>query len=125
MQHEGQHHVNWTGPGTSAGLTSLLESHLTLELPGSPPVISSLETRDLDDTALDNPKLAEGAQSAPLPYQGTRVTFQDVEYIVRNQANRREKLKILSQVSGYFNPGEMAAVMGPSGSGNSQGPSVS
>ena len=42
---------------------------------------------------------------------------QDVHYIVKNQANKREKLSILSGVSGYFNPGEMAAVMGPSGSG--------
>ena len=42
---------------------------------------------------------------------------QDVHYIVRNSANKREKLSILSGVSGYFNPGEMAAVMGPSGSG--------
>ena len=51
------------------------------------------------------------------PNGGTRVSFQDVDYIVRNQANRKEKLKILSQVSGFFNPGEMVAVMGPSGSG--------
>ena len=43
--------------------------------------------------------------------------MQDVYYIVKNQANKREKLSILSGVSGFFNPGEMAAVMGPSGSG--------
>ncbi|KAK9906864.1 hypothetical protein WJX75_009364 [Coccomyxa subellipsoidea] len=47
------------------------------------------------------------------------VTFQDVYYIVKNQANKREKISILHGVSGYFNPGEMAAVMGPSGSGKS------
>lgn len=40
-------------------------------------------------------------------------------YIVRNQANKKEKISILHGVSGYFNPGEMAAVMGPSGSGES------
>lgn len=45
---------------------------------------------------------------------------QDVYYIVRNQANKKEKLAILNGISGYFNPGEMAAVMGPSGSGASQ-----
>ncbi len=44
---------------------------------------------------------------------------QDVYYIVRNQANKKEKISILHGVSGYFNPGEMAAVMGPSGSGKS------
>ena len=43
--------------------------------------------------------------------------WQDVYYIVKNRANRAEKLSILSGVSGYFSPGEMAAVMGPSGSG--------
>lgn len=38
-------------------------------------------------------------------------------YIVKNQADKRSKVAILQGVSGYFNPGEMAAVMGPSGSG--------
>ena len=42
---------------------------------------------------------------------------QDVYYIVKNQADKRSKVAILQGVSGYFNPGEMAAVMGPSGSG--------
>jgi len=44
--------------------------------------------------------------------------LQDVYYIVKNQADKRSKLAILQGVSGYFNPGEMAAVMGPSGSGS-------
>jgi hypothetical protein len=42
---------------------------------------------------------------------------QDVYYIVKNRANKAERLSILSGVSGFFRPGEMAAVMGPSGSG--------
>ncbi len=46
--------------------------------------------------------------------------MQDVFYIVKNQANKREKLAILHGISGFFNPGEMSAVMGPSGSGTSQ-----
>ena len=44
---------------------------------------------------------------------------QDVSYIVKDCAGRRSKLSILQGVSGYFNPGEMAAIMGPSGSGDS------
>lgn len=48
---------------------------------------------------------------------GDHAMHQDVYYIVKNQANKREKISILHGVSGYFNPGEMAAVMGPSGSG--------
>jgi predicted ABC-type transport system involved in lysophospholipase L1 biosynthesis ATPase subunit len=46
----------------------------------------------------------------PVPVQG-------VCYQVRNRADKRQRLAILSQVSAYFNPSEMAAVMGPSGSG--------
>ena len=42
---------------------------------------------------------------------------QDVYYIVKNRANKAEKLSILAGISGYFSPGEMAAVMGPSGAG--------
>lgn len=51
---------------------------------------------------------------------GVHEMHQDVYYIVRNQANKKEKISILHGVSGYFNPGEMAAVMGPSGSGMSR-----
>ncbi len=46
-----------------------------------------------------------------------RVPVQGVCYQVRNRADKRQRLAILSQVSAYFNPSEMAAVMGPSGSG--------
>lgn len=42
---------------------------------------------------------------------------QDVKYTVVNSQNKKEKIDILKGVSGYFNPGEMAALMGPSGSG--------
>lgn len=48
----------------------------------------------------------------------TAALLQDVYYIVKNQADKRSKVAILQGVSGYFNPGEMAAVMGPSGSGD-------
>lgn len=43
--------------------------------------------------------------------------MQDVRYTVVNSQNKKEKIDILKGVSGYFNPGEMAALMGPSGSG--------
>ncbi|CAK0786885.1 hypothetical protein CVIRNUC_010099 [Coccomyxa viridis] len=43
----------------------------------------------------------------------------DVSYAVRDRRNRRSRLTILQGVSGFFSPGEMAAVMGPSGSGKS------
>lgn len=40
-------------------------------------------------------------------------------YIVKDRAGRRSKSTILQGVSGYLKPGEMAAIMGPSGSGDS------
>lgn len=55
--------------------------------------------------------------TAGLSNLGMRIVFQDLTYLVRNQANKSEKLALLKQVSGYYIPGEMAAVMGPSGSG--------
>lgn len=42
---------------------------------------------------------------------------QEVDYIVRNASNRKEKLYLLKNVSGHFSPGQMTALMGPSGSG--------
>ena len=36
---------------------------------------------------------------------------------MKNRADKRHWLPILTDVSAYFNPVEMAAVMGPSGSG--------
>ena len=42
-----------------------------------------------------------------------------MSYIVKDRAGRCSKLAVLQGVSGYFNPGEMAAIMGPSGSGDS------
>ena len=102
----GGHHVNWTGPGTASGLAGLSKARISLELPGATPLI--VDTAELKGAV---------CATSPVHHSGTRVTFQDVDYFVKNQANSKEKLKILSQVSGFFNPGEMAAVMGPSGSG--------
>ncbi len=136
------HHTGWTGPATSPIVPNLLESHLSIQVPGAKPLVSSQPDPKANEAnnAPTAPNLLEShlsiqvpgvnllissqsdikaneAHNAPMPAIGTRVTFQDVDYIVRNQANRKEKLKILCQVSGFFNPGEMVAVMGPSGSG--------
>lgn len=45
--------------------------------------------------------------------------MQHITCTVKNSHKRRETVTILQKVSGYFNPGEMAALMGPSGSGES------
>ncbi|KAK9904972.1 hypothetical protein WJX75_006687 [Coccomyxa subellipsoidea] len=49
--------------------------------------------------------------------RGMTVAFKDLEYIVKNSANRREKISLLSRVSGCLYPGQLTALMGPSGSG--------
>ena len=52
-----------------------------------------------------------------IKHRGMRITFQNLTYMVQNRANKSEKLAILKGISGYYLSGEMAAVMGPSGSG--------
>ena len=42
---------------------------------------------------------------------------QGATYQVRNRTDKRQRLSILTDVSAYFSPAEMSAVMGPSGSG--------
>lgn len=51
--------------------------------------------------------------------KGMPVTFKDVVYTVVNSQNKKEKINLLKGVSGYFEVGQMAALMGPSGSGKS------
>ena len=105
------HHIGWTGPATRPILPGLLDAHLELQLPGADPLVSR--------PSIDNEVKSIYHQLSQNAMPGTRVTFQDVDYLVRNRANRKQKIKILCQVSGFFNPGEMVAVMGPSGSGMS------
>ena len=38
--------------------------------------------------------------------QRLRVTFHDLEYVVQNQANKKESIAILKGISGFCNPGE-------------------
>ena len=61
------------------------------------------------------PEHAKGWDSAAGGLQGA-------SYQVRNRADKRQQLSILSDVTAYFSPVEMAAVMGPSGSGGARSP---
>ena len=57
-------------------------------------------------------------QAAPLgarPLTGARAT-QDLSYTVWNSANKKQKIKLLTEVSGFMPPGHLSALMGPSGS---------
>jgi ATP-binding cassette subfamily G (WHITE) protein 2 len=42
---------------------------------------------------------------------------QELTYTVKSHHDKKVDISLLSQVSGFFNPGEMSALMGPSGSG--------
>ena len=44
---------------------------------------------------------------------------QNIVYTVSNRADKKAKLDILKNISGFFNQAQMTAVMGPSGSGKS------
>lgn len=88
------------------------------------------EPQDLAISGLDeadshaSPETASSAQisdvwEAELSHSGMRITFQNLEYLVRNRQKRMEKLPILRNISGFYLPSEMSAVMGPSGSGQS------
>ncbi|KAK9845354.1 hypothetical protein WJX81_004187 [Elliptochloris bilobata] len=61
----------------------------------------------------DSPALGE-ARLHISPPGGEGATYQ-----VKNRADKRQRLSILTDVSAYFSPVEMSAVMGPSGSGKS------
>ncbi|KAK9804705.1 hypothetical protein WJX72_000974 [[Myrmecia] bisecta] len=62
---------------------------------------------------------AAGSDDAPTGAgrRAIRVTFQDLNYVVTNSANRKAKLSLLTGVSGALLPGELSALLGPSGSG--------
>lgn len=44
---------------------------------------------------------------------GMQITFQELVYKVRNKQNNKENITILHGLSGFFNPSQMTAVMGP------------
>lgn len=42
---------------------------------------------------------------------------QELTYTVKSHHDKKVEVSLLTRVSGFFNPGEMSALMGPSGSG--------
>ena len=50
---------------------------------------------------------------------GELLSLQNIVYTVTNRADKKSRLAILKDVSGFFNQAQMTAVMGPSGSGKS------
>ncbi len=58
---------------------------------------------------------SSGSRLANLP--GLVVTFQNVTYRVRSSRNKTSWATLLDQVTAFLAPGEMTAILGPSGSG--------
>eukprot|EP00210_Caulerpa_lentillifera_P004875 g4653.t1 len=50
-------------------------------------------------------------------FEGMKLTFKDVCYEVQSNTEKGKTVKLLHNVSAYFNPGQLSALMGPSGSG--------
>lgn len=44
---------------------------------------------------------------------GMQITFRNLVYQVKNKQNKKEETEILHGLSGFFNPSQMTAVMGP------------
>ena len=59
------------------------------------------------DVAVDVP------DSDPDLSTGMRITFHNLVYDVQNKQDKKQKLTILHGLSGFFNPSQMTAVMGP------------
>jgi ABC-type glutathione transport system ATPase component len=74
------------------------------------PLGKSTTPLELDLTHSIKPTKSENARQ-----NGLVITFKDLSYTVTNTANKKEKLALLENVSAFFRPGEMSALMGPSG----------
>lgn len=49
----------------------------------------------------------------PDVHTGMRITFHNLVYDVNNKQDKKQSLTILHGLSGFFNPSQMTAVMGP------------
>ncbi|CAK0783380.1 hypothetical protein CVIRNUC_006579 [Coccomyxa viridis] len=71
-----------------------------------------IEAQESVGTASDG-----SGDSTDIPVEGgMTVAFKDLTYEVWNSANKKQRIKLLTDVSGYMPPGHLSALMGPSGS---------
>ena len=55
----------------------------------------------------------DGGSTVPESRSGMQITFRNLVYQVTNKQNKKEQTEILHGLSGFFNPSQMTAVMGP------------
>ena len=75
------------------------------------------ESKEPGSSGDPSPKGAMNRQFTSFLHRGMLVSFKDVTYNVINESNKKETISLLQNVSGYLRPGELVALMGPSGSG--------
>lgn len=56
---------------------------------------------------------SDGGSTVPESGSGMQITFRNLVYQVTNKQNKKEETEILHGLSGFFNPSQMTAVMGP------------
>lgn len=63
--------------------------------------------------AIDVPDEGDDGDGVSTTGTGMQITFRNLVYQVRNKQNKKEETEILHGLSGFFNPSQMTAVMGP------------
>jgi hypothetical protein len=110
--------------GTGSGGDYPLEPHL--QRAASRPLRDELKDRSEETSSRsserqdqeEDEKNIEMRPQRPLPQQlayPVELSFKDVSYTVK--VKRNQKKAVLDKVSGFAKPGEVLAIMGPSGSG--------
>lgn len=62
---------------------------------------------------VDVSEVPDEDNAGPPAGSGMQITFRSLVYQVRNKQNKKKETTILHGLSGFFNPSQMTAVMGP------------
>ena len=71
----------------------------------------------MGDVALDADQLAAAGAAPTFLHRGQLVSFRNVTYEVDSSTQRKQRVKLLENLSGYLRPGELVALMGERGAG--------
>ena len=73
----------------------------------------SAEIQSDHSVAIDVSEVPDEDNAGPPAGSGMQITFRSLVYQVRNKQNKKKQITILHGLSGFFNPSQMTAVMGP------------